>query len=173
MDESRAAWADGVTPFVGVKAFMDRFQVDMHQRAQESTITKPDGTTKTITHKPFYAVEVVLNELELRAVLAIFQEPLKQRVPMESSQVESTYRTREGIPVTESNSDWIDMDDFMDTNWMPDSEPILHHLLAGSCPRFTYFKRAFTNTMKDRVDHTKFGDEDSHVCFLGKEACML
>jgi hypothetical protein len=171
MDDSRAAWSDGVTPFVGVKAFMKKFQADMHQRAQESMITKADGTTKTVLHKSFHAVEVVLNELELRSVLAIFEEPLKQRVPLEPSQSESTYRTREDIPVTEPGSVWVDIDDFMDTHWMPNSEPTLHHLLLGSCPRFTYFKQACATAMKDRVDHTKFGDEDTHVCFLGKEAC--
>lgn len=173
MDQGRDAWADGVTPFVGVKAFMSRFQADMHQRAQESTITKPDGTTKTIIHKPFYAVEVVLTELELRAVLAIFDEPLKQHVPLEPSQLESSYRTKEGIPVTEPGSHWIDMDDFTDMSWTPTSVPILHYLPAASCPRFTFFKRAYLNRMKDRIEHTKFGDEDTHVCFLGKEACEL
>ena len=174
MDQGRDAWADGVTPFVGVKVLTERFQADMHQRAQESTITKPDGTTKTIVHKPFNAVEVVLSDIELRTVLAIFNEPLRQHIPLESSQLDSSYRTREGIQVTASDSAWIDLDDFADTNWAPTTEdPTVHHLLAASCPRFTYFKRAYPNTMKDRVERTKFGDEDTHVCFLGKEDCEL
>lgn len=172
MDLSRDAWTDGVTPFVGVKASIGRFTADMHQRAQESIITKPDGTCKTITHKPFNAVEVVLDDMELRAVLAVFQEPLKQRVPLEPSQVESRYRKREGIPVTEAGSKWIDKDDYIDLNWSPSSDPVMHHLLAGSCPRFTYFKRHYPNQMKDRIEYTKFGDEDSHECFLGKEASV-
>ncbi|EKM59200.1 uncharacterized protein PHACADRAFT_169675 [Phanerochaete carnosa HHB-10118-sp] len=172
MDESQDAWTDGVTPFVGLKASIGRFTADMHQRAQESVIAKPDGTTKTVTHKPFYAVEVVLDNMELRTMLAIFQEPLKQRIPLEPSQVESTYRTREGIPATAKGSKWIDMDDFIDLNWSPSSDPEVHDLLVGSCPRFTYFKRHYLNQMKDRVEYTKFGDEDSHECFLGKEASV-
>ena len=71
MDESSDAWADGVTPFVGVKAMIEMFQADMHQRAQESIITKPNGGTKTVVHKPFYAVEVVMKDLDLRSLLAI------------------------------------------------------------------------------------------------------
>lgn len=174
MDQGRDAWADGVTPFVGVKTFTSRFQADMHQRAQESTITKPDGTTKTVVHKPFNAVEVVLNELELRTVLAIFDEPLKQHVPLEASHLDRSYRTQGDIPVTDPDSTWIDLDDFADTNWAPtDLDPDMYHLLAASCPRFTYFKRAYPKTMKDRVERTKFGDEDTHTCFLGKEACKL
>ncbi|KIP10738.1 hypothetical protein PHLGIDRAFT_22173 [Phlebiopsis gigantea 11061_1 CR5-6] len=173
MDQGRDAWADGVTPFVGIKAFILRFQADMHQRAQESTINKPDGTTKTIVHKPFYAVEVVLTDMELKTVLAIFHEPLKQRVPLEPMHTESGYRTREGIPTTEAGSPWIDLDDFTDTSWAPMTDnPTMHHLLAASCPRFTYFKRAYPNEMKDRIEETKFGDEDTHMCFLGKEASV-
>ena len=174
MDQGRDAWADGVTPFVGIKAFILRFQADMHQRAQESTIHKPDGTTKTIVHKPFYAVEVVLTDMELKTVLAIFHESLKQRIPLEPTHTESGYRTREGIPTTEAGSPWVDLDDYTDTSWAPTTDnPTMHHLLAASCPRFTYFKRAYPNKMKDRVEESKFGDEDTHVCFLGKEACSL
>lgn len=148
-----------------------RFQADMHQRAQETTITAPDGSTKTTVHKPFYAVEVVMKDIELRALLAIFQEPLKSRVPLDPSRVETNYRNKDNIPEIEAGSPWIDMDDFVDWEWTPSGTPALHFLPAASCPRFTYFKRAYLNTMKDRVEHTKFGDEDTHVCFLGKEAC--
>ncbi|THH02741.1 hypothetical protein EW026_g149 [Hermanssonia centrifuga] len=149
MDESRDAWTDGVTPFVGVKAMIGRFQADMHQRTQQSTITTPDGAEKILIHKPFYAVEVVMKDLELRALLAIFSEPLKQRVPLEPNFLESSYRKRENIPVTETNSPWVDADDFLDV------------------------ERASANTSENRVERTKFGDENSHECLLGKEASVL
>lgn len=149
------------------------FQTDMHQRAQESIITAPDGTDKTVVHKPFDAVEVVMKDLELRALLAVFDEPLKQCVQLDPTYLESTYRKRADIPTVESDSPWADLDDFTDMEWSPKGDPQLHLLPAASCPRFTYFKQATGILADNRVENTKFGDENSHVCLLGKEACMF
>ncbi|KAH8105900.1 golgi-body localization protein domain-containing protein [Cristinia sonorae] len=173
LDQSTDAWADGVTPFVGSKAMIDQFQADMHQRAQEATITTPDGKTKTIMHKPFSAIEVVLKGLQLRALLAIFSEPLKKAVPLECSPIGSAYRNRENIPVVEPNSPWIDLDDFVETDWSSSGVPILHLLPVVSCPRFTYFRHASPATAKEnRVEVSKFDNEDTHVCLLGTEASV-
>ena len=172
MDQSSDAWADGVTPFVGCKAMIDQFQADMHQRVQETTITEPDGTKKTTTHKPFSAIEVVLKGLELRALLAIYSEVLKQSVPLDCSPIGSTYRNRDNIPVIEPNSHWIDLDDFVETDWRSDGIPILHLLPVMSCPRFTYFRRAApASANENRTEVSKFDDEDTHLCLLGTEAC--
>lgn len=170
-DESKDAWADGVTPFVGVKAMIGRFTTDMHQRAQESTITTPTGVVKTVIHKPFYAVEVVMADLDLRALMALFSDPLKQHVPIDAARLEDCYRTREDIPEVGIDSPWADLDDFKDPDWTPTSTPLLHVLPMVSCPRFTYFKRTYAAATKDRVELTKFGDEPTHTCFLGKEPC--
>lgn len=172
MDQSSDAWADGVTPFVGCKAMIDQFQADMHQRAQETTITTPDGKTKTTMHKPFSAIEVVLKGLELRVLLAIFSETLKQSVPLECSPIGSAYRNRENIPVIEPNSPWIDLDDFVETDWSSSGIPILHLLPVVSCPRFTYFRRATpASANENRVEVSKFDNEDTHMCLLGSESC--
>lgn len=174
MDESSDAWADGVTPFVGVKAMIEMFQADMHQRAQESTITKPNGGTKTVVHKPFYAVEVVMKDLDLRTLLAIYSDTLKEEVPLESSPLGSSYRTRENLPAVPPDSVWLDLDDFLETDWSSEGIPILHLLPVVSCPRFTYFRRSHDRHVSgDRIDVTKFGNEDTHVCLLNTEACEL
>lgn len=172
MDQSSDAWVDGVTPFVGCKAMIDRFQADMHQRVQETTTTEPDGTKKTTTHKPFSAIEVVLKGLELRALLAIYPEVLKQSVPLDCSPIGSAYRNRENIPVIEPNSHWIDLDDFVETDWSSDGIPILHLLPVMSCPRFTYFRRAApASASENRTEFSKFDNENTHLCLLGTEAC--
>ncbi|KAI0702885.1 golgi-body localization protein domain-containing protein [Cytidiella melzeri] len=167
-DQSKDAWTDGVTPVLGVKALIGHFTADLHQRAQETTITTAKGV-KTVIHKKFYAVEVVMVDMEMRALMAIFSDPLKSQVPLEPSNTESMYRNREDIPTVDMSSPWADLDDFKDPDWEPPSTPVLHALPMVSCPRFTYFKRQCASTAQDRVESTKFGEEDSHVCFLGKE----
>ena len=130
VDESRDAWADGVRPYIGVKAMAGHFQADMHQRAQETITITPDGTSKAAIHKPFDAVEVVMKELELRTVLAIFDEPLKQCVQLEPTNLQTSYRQRPDLPVMDPSSPWVDLDDFSDIEWRPKEVPKLHMLPA-------------------------------------------
>ncbi|OBZ70457.1 hypothetical protein A0H81_09961 [Grifola frondosa] len=171
IDNSKDAWTDGVTPFIGVKALINQFQADMHQRDQE-TSRMTLGGVKTIHHKPFYAVEVVMKGLDLRAMLAVFLEPLKESVAAESPSFVGEYRTRHDLHPVDLGSPWIDLDDFVDNDWLPSTEPTVHLLPAASCPRFTYFKRTVDrdpSAPESQTECSKFGAEDTHVCFLGKE----
>nr|VWO95170.1 Uncharacterized protein [Ganoderma boninense] len=170
VDESQDAWADGVTPFVGVKALIGEFRADMHQR-DTATTEFTDGGKKTVHSKPFYAIEVVLKSLDLRAMLAVFSDPLKQCTPVEYSPFVNNYRTRNELPSIPLHSSWVDMDDFIFDETEGTTLPEVHLLPAVSCPRFTYFKQCDDDV--DRKDmpatHSKFGAEDTHVCFIGKE----
>lgn len=143
----------------------------MHQRDQESIMPgRASDAVKVVRHKPFYAAEVVLNGLDLRTMMAIFAEPLKQSVNVTSSGQRSTYRMREDLPVVESASPWFDIDDFVETDWLPLVKPTLHLLPMAACSRLTYFKRNSTSS-ESPVVTSKFGVEDSHSCLLGKESC--
>ncbi|OSD04190.1 hypothetical protein PYCCODRAFT_1476242 [Trametes coccinea BRFM310] len=171
VDNSQEAWADGVTPFVGVKALIDEFHADLHQRDTE-TCEMTQGGVKTVHHKPFYAIEVVLKGLDLRAMLAVFPDPLKQCTPLENTPLVSNYRTRNNLTPIDLTSDWVDMDDFAVYEQETPSEPDLHLLQVASCPRFTYFKRVdeqIASGPGEPTDRSKFGSEDTHVCLLGKE----
>lgn len=174
VDNSRDAWADGVTPYVGVKTLIDHFQADMHQRDQESTRIIRDGP-KAIHHKAFYAIEVVTKGLDLRSMLAVFEEPLKQQVRMESSPLLSNYRTKIKADPISAESLWLDADDFSKPEWAPSAPPTVYLLPAARCPQFTYFKRAVDNNESPSggpVVRSKFGNEDTHTCYLGKEASV-
>ncbi|KAJ6539449.1 golgi-body localization protein domain-containing protein [Mycena capillaripes] len=168
IDDSRETWADGVTPWIGVKGAIEEFQVDMHQREEETVVQglRPN-TTKLIRRKPFSAVELVLKGLDLRAMLATFDDPLKIDVGVSSSPQRSNYRTLSDLPETLPDSAWIDGDDFIELDWTPPSAPSLHFLPVATCPRFTYFRRAAPN------DSTKFGLETTHTCFLGQEPSVI
>ena len=173
VDNSQEAWADGVTPFVGVKALIGEFHADMHQRDTE-TSEMTQGGVKTVHHKPFYAIEVVLRGLDLRAMLAVFPDPLKQCTPLENTPLVSNYRTRNDLTPIDLDSTWVDMDDFAVYEQETPAEPEIHLLPAVSCPRFTYFKRVDEHAPcgPDKPsDRSKFGSEDTHVCLLGKEPC--
>lgn len=149
---------------------IEKFQVDMHQRDQETVVSSVDPETpaKVLRRKPFYAAELVMKGLDLRALLANFPERLKQLVPVSSSSQTSNYRTRSDLPPVDPQSPWYDADDFHEIDWSSQETPVLHILPVVSCPRFMYFKR---NPMDVQTESSKFGNEETHRCLLGKEPC--
>ncbi|KAJ6598956.1 golgi-body localization protein domain-containing protein [Mycena vulgaris] len=172
IDDSRETWADGVTPWIGVKGAIEEFQVDMHQREEEAIVPGLlPNTTKRARRKPFYAVELVLKGLDLRAMLATFHDPLKKVVAVSASPQRSNYITRTDLPPTPIDSAWNDEDDFIELDWTPPSIPSLHFLPVATCPRFTYFRRAAPTRPQD--DCSKFGLEKTHTCYLDKEPSVL
>ncbi|KAF8913997.1 golgi-body localization protein domain-containing protein [Gymnopilus junonius] len=169
IDESRETWVDGVTPWVGLKGKVDELLVDMHQREEETTVLGPvPNTTRVVRKKPFYAAEVIMKGLELRAVLASFPEPMKLRAEMIAPPQRSNYRKHTDLPVTLPASVWHDMDDFVELDWSSEAQPILHLLPLASCPHFTFSKRneALSGSLPQA---SKFGSEHSHMCLLGQE----
>lgn len=162
---------DGVVPWVGVKGKIDEFQADMHQREEESTVPGPiPDTTRTTRRKPFYAAEVSLKGLQLRALLAVFVEPSKRTTEITAPPQRSNYRQHANLPIISSQSLWYDMNDFVELDWAPEDPPTLHLLPVVSCPHFTYFKR---NSALSAINPqtSKFGLEHSHPCMLGREPC--
>ncbi|KAJ3774447.1 golgi-body localization protein domain-containing protein [Lentinula raphanica] len=169
LDDSRETWVDGVTPWVGVKAMIEDFQVDMHQRDQEMTITGTSpSSTKVIRRKAFYAAEVVIKNLDLRSLVAIFKEPLKQAVGVSTPPQKSSYRARDDLPTTDLSSSWYNIDDLVETDWSTSIEPTLHILPVASCPRINYSKKN-TALVDNQMERSKFGTEDTHQCLLGRE----
>ncbi len=175
VDNTLESWRDGVTNFIGIKALVDRFEADMHQREQEATVP---GTDKKIRHKPFYAAEVKLIGLHLRAVMAIFSDPLKQDVAMEMSgdQGDSSF-LNDPFAGEDPPSVWVDMCDFVELDCAPkDRNPSLSMLPIASCPRFSYFRRSSGQAQGGDLhgvasEQSRFGEENTHVCILGKEPC--
>jgi hypothetical protein len=171
MDNSREAWEDGLTPIVGLKANVDFFQADLHQREEETTIVgaSPD-TTRVVRRKPFHSAEVVMRGLELRTLLASFVDTSKQAVALDTLSYSSNYRKYADLPKMHAKSQWVDRDDFVDVDWAPVDMNKIHLLETATCPQFTYFKHASHSDAQTHTKTSKFGDEDTHVCSLGKEA---
>ncbi|KAK7470536.1 Protein SABRE [Stygiomarasmius scandens] len=170
IDDSKETWIDGVTPWIGVKAMLDELQVDMHQRDQESITPGSEAAfTKVTRHKPFYAAELVMKGLDLRAIVATFPDPLKKLVELKNKQSgRSNYRSRDDFSSFEQDPSWYDPKDFVEIDWSSALEPELRVLPIASCPRVAYFKRNLA-AVEETLNTSKFGNEDTHQCVLGKE----
>ncbi|KAG1752693.1 golgi-body localization protein domain-containing protein [Suillus paluster] len=153
IDDTRDSWVSGTTSFVGTKANVGHFQADMHQRDQESIAPGDSQDSIKVTCVPCWAT---------------FSEPLKQAVslPFEGEQ-DLNNPTRP--PSTSAPSDWIDTDDFVETDWSSKHEPDIQLLPVLLCSRLTYFKK---NVTSGPIEDSKFGIEDTHTCLLGSEASV-
>ncbi|OJA13790.1 hypothetical protein AZE42_00523 [Rhizopogon vesiculosus] len=166
IDDTRDSWVSGTTSFVGIKANVGHFQADMHQRDQESIAAgDSQDSIKVVRHKPFYAAEVVMKDMDLRAMLATFSEPLKQTVSL-SFESDRNVNNSTRPPSTAPTSDWIDDDDFVETDWSSKLEPDIQLFPVLLCSRLTYFKK---NVTSGPIEGSKFGVEDTHTCLLGNE----
>lgn len=142
----------------------------MHQRDQETIAPgKVPDSIQVVRHKPFYAAEVVLKDVDLRAVLAVFSDPLKQSVLL-SANPNNTNQNK-----ASSNSEippsWLNSDDFVETDWSPaHGLPEIRLFPVLTCPKVTYLKKN-SHVAGIQVENSKFGDEDTHTCLLGSEPC--
>ncbi|KAF8592433.1 hypothetical protein K439DRAFT_1400235 [Ramaria rubella] len=173
--DSGDAWSAGESHCVGVKAFIEQFQADMHQREEEISITRWKDTEPKITrHKPFSAVDVVITGLDLRALFGVFSESQKKTIPLKESLPGST-RFWEHLEPVSLSSTWVDTYDYMEVDWLPtDGESKLYIQETAQCPRFVYLKRPTRTNSSENEEvsermKTKFGDEETHLCFMGKE----
>jgi Fmp27, WPPW motif-containing RBG unit len=147
----------------------------MHQREEETYLNQREGDEhKIIRHKPFSAVDVVITGIDLRALFAVFAEPQKKNISLKES-LPSVTRFWDDLDPIPLSSTWLDIDDFKEIDWLPsDKEPSLYLHETAHCPRFVYFKRTpRTAFQRDGCgtgrSNTKFGEEETHKCLMGKE----
>ncbi|KAI6105796.1 hypothetical protein F5141DRAFT_1189568 [Pisolithus sp. B1] len=150
LDDTKESWVDGTTCFVGMKAKVNLLQADLHQREQETIAPgKIPDSIQVGRHKPFYAAEVIMKDLDVRVLQATFSEPLKQVVHVSPGSENSPKKVLSSS--SEMPSSWMDNDDFVETDWFPQQQPRIH------------------NTPEIQAENSKFGNEDTHVCLLGCE----
>lgn len=182
---SLADWRRGQTTVLGLKGKIGRFNVDLHQRAQEMVIRRPEmKESKHVIHKAFYMAEVDLDSVDLRAIMGIFDEPEKAHFapPAAPEEEEATPRVSfDEYLVRDNEQEWINTDDFRDSfgGWPHSSKPNIYLMPFMACPRFTYYRQKDAAPPPDEDEDasaaatpperpkSKFGDELSHTCLMG------
>ncbi|EIW73580.1 hypothetical protein TREMEDRAFT_70997 [Tremella mesenterica DSM 1558] len=172
-------WTLGMSECLGIKARFGRFRADAHQRAQEKTVHHEQlNRTIVVTHKPFYAADLLLDDIEVKGLRAHFEEAWKRRGPDE---VISNLPKVSEMDVTKKG--WYSFFDYVDADRKPlDKDPRLDVVELGDCPQVFFSKRVKakpssphedngTNGMASEshqeMENTKFGHEKSHICYLG------
>lgn len=181
---SKLDWTVGRQTAVGVKAHIKHFQADLHQREQTKIVRKEAlQRMGTVKHKPFYAADIVLDDVRLRAISAVFEDQSKDFLVKHAQHILDVTEPAGQLASELAHDDapWFSSDDFVDTDHRPsDSNPHIEMYEIGACPQFHYSR--WLPALKLRPDvidkmktghwygtdmeASKFGREPSHWCLL-------
>ena len=136
--------------------------------------------TTVVVHKPFYAADLMLDDIEIKGIRADFAETSAWTdAPLEDGR-----RLPKASELPAGQAVWFNYFDFIDADRKPlDHDPRMEIVDIGDCPKIFFSKRvkARQTTAHDDEDSSlgsgsdsradmessKFGHEKSHICYLG------
>lgn len=145
---------------VGLRARVDEFSVDLHQRKQPVTLYHEELSKSTKVMKMNFNIgEVTLSNIDLRVVHSSFSQNLYQGSNKDYNDKESTYNIYGGDKI------WFDIQDYEEAflpslKYCPRKVEI-HPLMFSQ--RFSY-ERDTENDAGKNQDDDQFGNEDIHDC---------
>lgn len=136
----------GLSTVLGVKGRLEHFNVDMHQREQETRTRKNDSEDVQVRlHKAFHRVEVDCKDTDLRVVSARFTCPSYADSDIESEDPDMTdfLNMDAAEPISPEDAEWVDEDDYIDlTTLLGERQPNMHLISCLKTPRLTYSRYA-------------------------------
>jgi hypothetical protein len=176
----------GKVETTGVKAKVDEFVLDLHQRKEERIERNQKlETERKASHMNIYRARVDLKRVDLRVLTADFEADLSSDKQAEVSRkdplnMEDDPRgepaTKHGdFDVAKEDLAWVDMDDFdeLDTI-LPEVNPQCQILPLAYAPRFVYDRDTTpeeghshnAGAQTTKVNKQRFGYEKSHYCYM-------
>lgn len=136
----------GISTVLGVKGRLEHFNVDMHQREQETkTRKKETGEVQIRLHKAFHRVEVDCEDTDLRVVSARFASPAfaDSEAESEDADMPDFLHMDNAEPVSPADAEWVDEDDYIDLYAvLGERQPNMHLISCLKTPRLTYSRYA-------------------------------
>ncbi|KAI3337287.1 mitochondrial protein from FMP27-domain-containing protein [Xylariaceae sp. AK1471] len=166
----------------GIKVRFDSFMLDIHQRREEFNTRNAGKTGKTnsrTTGMKIHAAQLDLLSVDVRAVSASIRGTTTEAVKRNSL---STLLAQQDLDdavdlnhftIPDHDFSWIDMDDFVELDWILPSEPNpdTKILPLAYSPRVTYFRQTdIGGTIDGDPDRTSpFGNEPTHFCIMSHD----
>ncbi|KAF2123193.1 mitochondrial protein from FMP27-domain-containing protein [Lophiotrema nucula] len=175
-------YGQGVVSATGLKARVDSFMLDLHQRREEfRTIVRApksqeDSKQNQTTGMKINQVQLDLIHTDVRAVSASIAGTDHEDVEAATAETVAGYNedhvTADLSKFTIPDNDWgwVDMDDFVELGWIlpSDRNPDTKILPLAFAPRFTYFRQTDhqDNISGDPHRTSVFGNEPTHHCVM-------
>ncbi|KAI1437656.1 mitochondrial protein from FMP27-domain-containing protein [Xylaria sp. CBS 124048] len=164
----------------GIKVRFDSFMLDIHQRREEFNTRDVDvktakGSSRT-TGMKIHAAQLDLVSADVRAVSASIRGTTTEAVKKNSlSTLLAQHDLDDSVDLSnftipDRDFTWIDMDDFVELDWILPSEPNPETkiLPLAYSPRVTYFRQTDVGGMIDGDPNrtSPFGNEPTHFCTM-------
>ncbi|KAI0145868.1 mitochondrial protein from FMP27-domain-containing protein [Hypoxylon sp. NC0597] len=163
----------------GIKVRFDSFMLDIHQRREEfNTRDRGRKTNGRTTGMKIHAAQLDLVSADVRAVSASIRGTTTEAIKKNSvstliTQQEDTSANLSHFTIPDNDFTWIDMDDFVELDWILPSEPNpdTKILPLAYAPRVTYFRQTdIGGTIDGDPDRTSpFGHEPTHLCIMSQD----
>lgn len=163
----------------GIKVRFDSWKLDIHQRREEFN-TSDNGlkANSRTTGMKIHAAQLDLAGADIRAVSASIKGTTTEAIKKNNlgslvtqNEDDGTDLSRFTIP--DNDFSWIDMDDFVELDWILPSEPNpdTKILPLAYCPRLTYFRQTdIDGIIAGDPDRTSpFGHEPTHLCGMSQD----
>ncbi|KAH6664363.1 mitochondrial protein from FMP27-domain-containing protein [Plectosphaerella plurivora] len=170
-------YSENAVSATGLKVRFDSFMLDLHQRREEfNTRDKGRKTSGRTSGMKIHAAQLDLAAADVRAVSASIRGTTTEAIKkgtlanLSTNQAETADPSRFSIP--DNDLTWIDMDDFVELDWILPSEPNpdTKILPLAYAPRVTYFRQTdIGGSIAGDPDRTSpFGQEPTHFCIMSK-----
>ncbi|KAI1375941.1 mitochondrial protein from FMP27-domain-containing protein [Hypoxylon crocopeplum] len=163
----------------GIKVRFDNFMLDIHQRREEfNTRDRGRKTNGRTTGMKIHAAQLDLVSADVRAVSASIKGTTTEAIKKNSVSTLITQQEDDGtdlshFTIPDNDFSWIDMDDFVELDWILPSEPNpdTKILPLAYAPRVTYFRQTdISGTIDGDPDRSSpFGDEPTHLCIMSQD----
>jgi hypothetical protein len=176
--KDREDYSENAVTATGLKVRLDSLKLDIHQR-RELVRTHTRGRSKQTQTTAMRMNEALidLQSADFRAVSATIEGTSADDVEQNKNDIISTFQnplpsvdlSRFTIP--DQNLDWIDMDDFVEPDWIlpQESNPKTHILPLAFTPRFTYFRQTDHGDIEPgQTGYSTFGHEPTHECVMSE-----
>ncbi|KAK7742024.1 Protein SABRE [Cytospora paraplurivora] len=172
-------YGENAVSATGIKVRFDSWKLDIHQRREEfNTSDKGLKANSRTTGMKIHAAQLDLAAADIRAVSASLKGTTTEAIKknslgslMNQQDYDGTDLSKFTIP--DNDLSWIDMDDFVELDWILPSEPNPETkiLPLAYCPRLTYFRQTdIDGVIAGDPDRTSpFGDEPTHLCGMSQD----
>ncbi|OSS52136.1 hypothetical protein B5807_03109 [Epicoccum nigrum] len=175
-------YSSDVVSATGLKARVDSFMLDLHQRREEfRTVVqapqgKEDSKQNQTTGMRMNQVQLDLIKTDVRAVSASIAGTDSDDAVHASSEQAASFDQNHlsadlsKFTIPDNDWGWVDMDDFIELGWIlpSDRHPETQILPLAFAPHFTYFRQTdHADNISGDVHRTSaFGNEPTHHCVM-------
>ncbi|GES60060.1 mitochondrial protein from FMP27-domain-containing protein [Aspergillus terreus] len=176
--KDREDYAEDVVTATGLKVRLDSLKLDVHQRREQiKTLAKGHLKQTKASAMRINQAELDLQAADFRAVSASIEGTNLDDIENNQDDIISSFQqpvpsvdlSRFTIP--DQNLDWIDMDDFVELDWIlpQESNPRTQILPLAFTPRFTYFRQTDHGDIDpEETGYSTFGNEPTHDCVMSE-----